>query len=168
MFEKAKSEKSNTVEKTAPKANFGGTKTTTKVTTIGASIKFRGELAGAEDLIIQGNIEGTINLKNNSLTIGEKGQIKATTFAHNVTVKGHVTGDIMATEKITLTQTGVVNGNLSAPRVILEDGSRFKGSIDMDSKTSNSTAAKEVRSSTKVASAATPATKEMPKAATSH
>ncbi|RKZ99260.1 MAG: polymer-forming cytoskeletal protein [Gammaproteobacteria bacterium] len=167
MFEKAKSDKTKPLSNnSAPGANFSAGKTTTKVTTIGASIKIRGEIAGAEDLIIQGNIEGTINLKNNNLTIGEKGDIKATTFAQRVNVKGTVNGDIMASEKITIAQTGKVNGNLTAPRVILEDGSQFKGSIDMSSNIN--TPSKEVRSSTPAAATAKPAAKPIPKAAASH
>ncbi|MGV6826190.1 MAG: bactofilin family protein [bacterium] len=135
MFDKGKNDKNKTNETTTTSASFSASQSsTTKVTTIGQSIKIRGEVAGAEDLIIQGQVEGTINLKSNSLTVGEKGNITATTLAQRVTVKGNVEGDIMATDKITISQTGSVVGNLTAPRVILEDGSRFKGSIDMDSK----------------------------------
>lgn len=114
--------------KSAPAGNSGQT------TTIGSSIKLNGELNGDEDLLIQGQVEGNIYLKEHNLTIGEQGVIKANAFARTVTVRGQLTGDINGVEKVTITTTGKVRGNIVSPKVILEEGATFKGSIDMDAK----------------------------------
>jgi len=114
--------------KPAPAGNSGQT------TTIGASVKLNGELNGDEDLLIQGQVEGNIYLKEHNLTIGEQGTIKANAFARTITVRGTLTGDLNGVEKVTITSTGKVRGNIVSPKVILEEGATFKGSIDMDAK----------------------------------
>ncbi|WP_457675299.1 bactofilin family protein [Thiolapillus sp.] len=111
-----------------PAGNSGQT------TTIGASITLNGELNGNEDLLIQGQVEGNIFLKEHNLTIGEQGRIKANAFAKTITVRGELTGDLNGLDKVTITSTGRVRGNIVAPKVILEEGATFKGSIDMDAK----------------------------------
>ncbi|HBH34952.1 MAG TPA: polymer-forming cytoskeletal protein [Gammaproteobacteria bacterium] len=103
-------------------------------TTIGTSIKIKGELSGEEDLVIQGNVEGTILLQENSVSVGEHGKIQADVYAKNITIQGELSGDLHGAEKVTVTRSGKVRGNIIAPRVVLEDGASFKGSIDMDSK----------------------------------
>lgn len=103
-------------------------------TTIGSSVKIKGEVTGGEDLIIQGSVEGTINLKDHSVAIGEQGRIQANVYAKSISVQGELTGDLQGTEKVTISKSGKVKGNISAPRVVLEDGATFKGSIDMESK----------------------------------
>ena len=110
----------------ASKSNNGQT------TTIGSSIKLNGELNGDEDLLIQGQVEGNIYPKEHNLTIGEQGMIKANAFARTITIRGQLTGDINGVEKVTITSTGRVRGNIISPKVILEEGAVFKGSIDMD------------------------------------
>ena len=141
MFDKTKKEAGKPASPTAaPKPSAPKAKAATAVsnsgqtTTIGASIKLNGELNGNEDLLIQGQIEGSISLKENNLTIGEQGVIKANAFAKTVTIRGQLTGDINGVEKVTITSTGRVRGNIVAPKVILEEGATFKGSIDMDAK----------------------------------
>lgn len=99
---------------------------------IGAKIRFVGELVGEEDLLIQGHIEGTVDLKGNALTIGKQGVVKANVLAKTVTIEGQVNGDVFGEEKILVKSTSNVTGNLIAERVTLEDGAKFKGSIDMD------------------------------------
>ncbi len=99
---------------------------------IGSSILFQGEMSGDEDLVIQGRIEGSIALKKNLVTIGENGRVNATVDAKSIKVEGTVQGELRGTEQIVVTRTGNVNGNLVAPRVTLEDGCRFRGSIDME------------------------------------
>jgi cytoskeletal protein CcmA (bactofilin family) len=106
--------------------------------TIGPSIYIKGDLTGEEDLIIQGRVEGTINLKQNNLTIGQEGDINANIFARTITVEGTLKGDIYGEEKVVIKKSGNVNGNVTAPRVSLEDGARFKGSMDMDYKKADS------------------------------
>ncbi len=101
---------------------------------IGGSITIKGELNGEEDLLIHGRVEGKIDLKQHNVTIGEKGKVKADVYGKIISVEGELQGDLFAQEKIIIRQSGVVSGNLTAPRVNLEDGSKFKGSIDMDSR----------------------------------
>lgn len=105
---------------------------------IGPKIKFKGELTGEEDLLIMGTVEGSVDLKGNHLTIGNEGVIKANISARAITVEGRVEGDIVATERIAIKSSSQVKGNLKAERVTLEDGAKFRGSIDMDVDTTKS------------------------------
>jgi cytoskeletal protein CcmA (bactofilin family) len=102
--------------------------------TIGPSIFIKGDLTGDEDLVIEGKVEGKIDLKQNNVTIGKNGRVRADVFGRVVTVEGEVDGNVFAQEQAVLRQSGAVRGNITAPRVTLEDGSRFKGSIDMEPK----------------------------------
>lgn len=109
---------------------------TSGTATIGPSINIKGELSGEEDLVIQGNVEGSINLKHNNLTIGHDGKVNANIQAHTITVEGTLKGDIFGDEMVIIKKSGNVHGNVSAPRISLEDGAKLKGSIDMDYKRS--------------------------------
>lgn len=100
---------------------------------IGAKITFKGELTGEEDLLIQGRVEGTIDLKGNHLTVGTQGIVKANMMAKTITIEGTVEGDVVGQERIEIKASSNVKGNLVAARVTLEDGAKFRGSIDMDS-----------------------------------
>jgi cytoskeletal protein CcmA (bactofilin family) len=102
--------------------------------TIGPSILIKGDLAGEEDLVIEGRVEGRVDLKQNNVTIGKNGKVRADVFGKVVTVEGEVDGNVFAIEQAVLRQSGAVRGNITSPRVTLEDGSRFKGSIDMEPK----------------------------------
>lgn len=104
------------------------------IATIGPSIHIKGDLSGEEDLVVQGNVEGTITLNANNLTIGQEGTVNANIQAHTIIVEGTLKGDAFGEEKVTIKRTGNVQGNVSAPRVSLEDGAKFKGSMDMDYK----------------------------------
>jgi cytoskeletal protein CcmA (bactofilin family) len=99
---------------------------------IGQSILIKGELTGNEDMTIEGKVEGNINLKDHNLTIGTKGRIEAELFAKNITIMGEVNGNVYAEDKVEVANSGKLNGNISAPRVVIEDGARFKGSVEMD------------------------------------
>jgi cytoskeletal protein CcmA (bactofilin family) len=99
---------------------------------IGPSIKIKGEVSGDEDLLIQGRVEGTINLSNHEVVVGESGQVAADIVAKTIRIDGKVTGDVTGTENVVISKLGNVRGNITAPRVLLEDGAKFKGSIDMD------------------------------------
>ena len=99
---------------------------------IGATIRIKGEISGEENLLIEGNVTGSVALNGHDLTIGQKGSVEADLNAKTVKVEGQVTGDIQGEEKVIITQTGRVRGNITAPRVTLEDGAKFKGAIDMD------------------------------------
>jgi cytoskeletal protein CcmA (bactofilin family) len=100
--------------------------------TIGPSIFIKGDLSGDEDLVIEGRVEGKIDLKQHNVTIGKNGRVKADVFGRVIIVEGEVDGNVFAQEQAILRQSGAVRGNITSPRVILEDGSRFKGSIDME------------------------------------
>src|SRR5262245_38497631 len=102
--------------------------------TIGPSISIKGDLSGGEDLIIQGQVEGKIDLKQNNVTVGKSGRIKADIYGRLITIEGEVEGNLYGEEQVLLRQSGSVRGNIVAPRVSLEDGSKFKGSIDMEPK----------------------------------
>ena len=99
---------------------------------IGQTIKIKGTIEGDENLIIEGSVDGAVNLPNNDLTVGASGKVTADLDAKTVKIDGQVTGDIAGTEKVIVSKTGLVRGNIVAPRVTLEDGAKFKGSIDMD------------------------------------
>jgi cytoskeletal protein CcmA (bactofilin family) len=99
---------------------------------VGPSILVQGDMTGDEDLVIQGRVEGSISLKKNLVTIGKDGRVNATVSAQIIRVEGTVEGELRGREQIIVTRTGSVSGNLVAPRVTLEDGCRFKGSIDME------------------------------------
>jgi cytoskeletal protein CcmA (bactofilin family) len=100
--------------------------------TIGASIVILGDLSGEEDLVIEGRVEGKVDLKQNNVTVAKTGKVKAGVSGRVVIVEGEVSGNVFAREQAILRQSGAINGNIQAPRVILEEGSRFKGSIDME------------------------------------
>lgn len=106
--------------------------------TIGPSIIIKGDLSGDEDLIIEGRVEGKVDLKQHNVTIGSNGRVKADIIGKIVTIEGEVDGNVYAQEQAILRKAGAIRGNISAPRVMLEDGSRFKGSIDMEAREPNS------------------------------
>ncbi len=115
------------------------------IVNIGQSICIRGELTGDEDLTIEGRVEGKIDLKDHNLTIGPKGRIQAEVNAKTVTVRGEVSGNVHAGERVELAETGRVIGDIVAPRIVIADGARFKGTVDMSggdisSKSSNRSA----------------------------
>jgi cytoskeletal protein CcmA (bactofilin family) len=98
---------------------------------IGKSVVIKGELNGSEDLTIEGQVEGKIELRQNVLTIGPNGRIKAQVFAKSVIILGEVTGNVTATEKVDIRDNGSVDGDIAAPRVAIAEGAHFRGSIDM-------------------------------------
>ena len=101
---------------------------------IGKSIVIKGELNGSEDLTIEGQVEGTIQLRDHVLTIGPNGRIKAQVFAKAVIVLGEVTGNVTASEKVDIRDNGSVDGDIIAPRVAIAEGAHFRGSVDMQRK----------------------------------
>jgi len=99
--------------------------------TIGRSITIRGDVTGDEDLVIQGRVEGSVDLKQHAVTVGAEGQVKASITGRVVIVEGKVVGNVTGHERIVLRSTASVEGDISAPRVVLEDGARFRGGVDM-------------------------------------
>ena len=106
---------------------------------IGSSIKIKGDITGNEDLLIEGQVEGEINISSHQVTVGQSGQVNANVTANNIKIEGTVKGDILGSEKVVIAKTGNVRGNIVSPRVTLEDGAVFKGSIDMDPSDSKTT-----------------------------
>jgi cytoskeletal protein CcmA (bactofilin family) len=101
---------------------------------IGKSVVIKGELNGSEDLTIEGQVEGTIQLRDHILTIGPNGKIKAQIFAKAVIVLGSVTGNVTASEKVDIRDNGSVDGDIISPRVAIAEGAHFRGSVDMQRK----------------------------------
>lgn len=99
---------------------------------IGRSIEINGDLRGGEDLRIEGDVTGTVELKDNALTIGKEGRVKADVYARSIAVDGEIRGDLYAAERITVHVNARVQGNIIAPKVSIEEGAHFKGSIEMD------------------------------------
>jgi cytoskeletal protein CcmA (bactofilin family) len=99
---------------------------------IGKTIKITGDVTGDEDLIIEGRVEGTVDLRSNNVMVGESGHVQADVTANVVRIDGEVKGDVKGIEKVVISKSGRVRGNVIAPRVTLEDGAKFQGSIDMD------------------------------------
>ena len=99
--------------------------------TIGRSIVIRGEVSGGENLTIEGQVEGKIELRNHILTVGSNGHVQAHIVAKSIVVLGQVTGNLTADEKVDVREKGSVEGDIVAPRVAIADGAKFRGSIDM-------------------------------------
>jgi cytoskeletal protein CcmA (bactofilin family) len=107
-------------------------KATGEAATIGPSIHIRGDLIGEEDIIVHGRVEGTVSLEQNNLHVGRDGWISADVKAQTIDIEGTVQGELHGGDHVSIRRAGRVQGNISAPRVTLEDGCKFKGSIDME------------------------------------
>jgi cytoskeletal protein CcmA (bactofilin family) len=99
--------------------------------TIGRSITIRGDVTGDEDLLIQGRVDGSVDLKQHSVTVGADGEVKASIVGRVVVVEGSVEGNIRSEEQVVLRSSARVQGDITAPRLVLEDGARFRGGVDM-------------------------------------
>ena len=99
---------------------------------IGPSISIVGDVTGDEDLMILGKVQGKVDLPQHSVTVGESGRVDADIRAKIVSVAGEVHGNLLAGEQILIRRTATMLGNLTAPRVGLEDGCRFRGTVDME------------------------------------
>ena len=131
---------------------------------IGKSVVIKGELSGSEDLTIEGQVEGKIELKDHLLTIGPNGRIKAQVFAKTVIVLGEVNGNVSASEKVEIRDGGSVDGDIISPRVAIAEGAHFRGSVDMQKKGGSASASTSASSSVKSAPAPTVAQAASPAA----
>jgi cytoskeletal protein CcmA (bactofilin family) len=102
-----------------------------EVATIGKSVVVKGELSGNEDLVIDGDVEGSITLRGQTLTVGPNGRVRANIEARNVILYGRVDGDIHATDRVDLRKSASLSGNIATARISIEDGAFFKGGIDI-------------------------------------
>ena len=101
------------------------------VSVIGPTLVFKGELSADEDLVIEGDIEGTIAHHKKHLTIGKLGRVNADIHANSVIIEGRLIGDIHSEGVVSLAKGADVRGNIFCGRIVMEDGARFKGKIDM-------------------------------------
>lgn len=99
---------------------------------LGAGLSIKGQISGDEDLTVEGYVEGRIELRENLVKVGARGRVKAEIVSRMADIAGHVEGNVVAEEQVVVRQSGTVRGNLTAPRVSLEDGAKFKGAIDME------------------------------------
>ncbi|GAC1616905.1 MAG: hypothetical protein PVS2B2_18280 [Candidatus Acidiferrum sp.] len=99
---------------------------------LGASLHVKGEITGNEDLMIDGSVEGLIQLDERKLTVGATAKLTADVIAREVVVYGSVKGNLRAKDRIEIKKDGSVNGDLTTARIMIEDGAYFKGSIEID------------------------------------
>jgi cytoskeletal protein CcmA (bactofilin family) len=98
---------------------------------IGKSMMVKGEVSGSEDLYVDGEVEGSVALQEHSLIIGPNGRVRADVVASDVIVRGTLDGNVLASERVELKQAAVLVGDIVTPRIVIEDGACFKGSIDV-------------------------------------
>jgi cytoskeletal protein CcmA (bactofilin family) len=98
---------------------------------IGKSVIIKGELSGSEDLYVDGQVEGSIELSGNRLIIGPHGQVRANVNAKGIIVQGKMEGNIRTTERAELTKSAIVTGDIATQRVAIEEGAYFKGKVDI-------------------------------------
>lgn len=98
---------------------------------IGKSVVIKGELSGSEDLYLDGQVEGSIALKGNSLTVGPNGQVKASVEAKGVVVQGKLEGNIQASDRVELRKSAVVTGDINTQRISIEEGAFLKGKVEI-------------------------------------
>lgn len=98
---------------------------------IGKSVVIKGELSGSEDLYLDGEVEGSVELKQHSLTIGPHGKVRANLHAREVILHGKVDGNVQADDRVELKKSAILVGDVSTQRIVIEDGAFFKGSIDI-------------------------------------
>jgi len=135
MFEKHKTtkpESSNRQANENPSFSAQAPGSSGKAAVIGPGIHINGDISGDENLLVEGHVEGKIQLKSHQVEIGQNGKVKADVSAKVIRISGEVRGDLNGGEKVIISKTGNVQGNIKAPRMTLEDGAIFKGSIDMD------------------------------------
>ena len=107
---------------------------------IGKSITIRGDVSGEEDLIIEGRVEGRVELAKHHLTVGPNGHIEAEIVAKEVTIIGRVSGNVTATERTEIQESGCLDGDLLSPRLLVQEGAQVNGSVTMKSPTAISSA----------------------------
>jgi len=115
---------------------------TTEFAHIGKSVIIKGELSGSEDLYVDGQVEGSIELSGNRLIIGPHGQVRARVNAKGVIVQGKLEGNIQAGERVELTKSAILVGDIATQRVAIEEGAYFKGKVDIQRDGARTEAAK--------------------------
>ena len=148
--------------------NFRLGESRTDIAHIGKSVLIKGELSGSEDLYLDGEVEGSIELRDHSLTIGPNGHIRANINAKEIIVQGKVEGNITGTERVELRKSAVQVGDIATQRIVIEDGAYFKGGIDIrkdrDQTPRRETAPAQTQTSTPVTQVTTPPSSPLPAA----
>ena len=103
---------------------------------IGKTIVIRGDVKGSEDLILDGRVEGTVNLAESRLTIGPHANVSADLTAKDVLIMGHVQGNVVASGRVELRAGCSVEGDIRALRLAVEDNAVFRGKVDLTQGTS--------------------------------
>lgn len=98
---------------------------------IGKSISIKGDVVGDEDTVIEGRVEGRIELKNHHLTVGPNGDVAGEIGAKQVTIVGRVTGNITAAERVEVCDSGRLDGDIVAPRLLVQEGAQVNGNVTM-------------------------------------
>ncbi len=98
---------------------------------IGKSVVIKGDLSGSEDLYLDGQVEGSISLKGNSLTVGPNGQVKASVDAKGVVIQGKLEGNIQASDRVELRKSASVTGDIATQRISIEEGAFLRGKVDI-------------------------------------
>ncbi|HEX9853449.1 MAG TPA: polymer-forming cytoskeletal protein [Woeseiaceae bacterium] len=141
MFERGKKEddldaaagfKPTATSRSAESASTRAASRSGECAVIGRSIEINGDVRGNEDLRIEGDVSGTVELRNSNLTIGKEGKVRADVYAKSITVDGTTEGDLYASERVIVHVNANARGNITAPKVGIEEGAKFKGTIDMD------------------------------------
>ena len=105
-------------------------------THISKTLHLKGTITGSEDLFVDGKLEGSVELPNNSITVGVNGQVQANVTAREVVILGKLNGNITAADRVEIRAQGALTGDVSAARISIEDGAFFKGGIDIRKVTS--------------------------------
>ncbi len=127
---------------------------------IGKSVVIKGELSASEDLYLDGEVEGNIELREHSLIVGPHGRVRANVHSRDIVVHGKVDGNVSGTERVELKKSAILNGDISTQRIVIEDGAFFKGSIDIQKESGKPNVKKPERensASTSTSSVFTPA-----------
>ena len=114
------------IDSTYPSTSSGNT------ARLGSSLHVKGEITGNEDLLIDGSVEGLVQLEDRKLTVGASAKVTADVIAREVVVYGNVKGNLRARDRIEIKKDGSVVGDLTTARISIEDGAYFKGSIEID------------------------------------
>jgi cytoskeletal protein CcmA (bactofilin family) len=124
---------------------------------IGKSVLVKGELSGSEDLYLDGEVEGSIELRGHSLIIGPHGRVRANIHARDIVVHGKVEGNVRGSDRVELKKSAILMGDISTQRILIEDGAYFKGGIETQKEAKAEAAAPAVKSASASASSASAA-----------
>ncbi|HWR36658.1 MAG TPA: polymer-forming cytoskeletal protein [Clostridia bacterium] len=123
---------------------------------IGKSVIVKGELSGSEDLYLDGEVEGSIELRGHSLIIGPNGRVRANVHAKDVVIHGKVDGNVRGTDRVELKKSALLNGDIFTQRIVIEDGAFFKGAIDIQKAEAKQDAKREPALAAAASAPATP------------